>query len=66
MFRISREGIFVNFKAAKENNLPISNGEFLGKHLYEVLPSEVAEPTMNCVQRALETGEVQVLEFQFQ
>ena len=64
MFRISREGIFVNFKAAKENNLPISNGEFLGKHLYEVLPSEVAEPTMNCVQRALETGEVQVLEFQ--
>lgn len=65
MFRISREGIFVNFKAAKENNLPISNGEFLGKHLYEVLPSEVAEPTMNCVQRALETGEVQVLEFQF-
>lgn len=65
MFRISREGIFVNFKAAKENNLFISNGEFLGKHLYEVLPSEVAEPTMNCVQRALETGEVQVLEFQF-
>lgn len=65
IFRISREGIFVNFKAAKENNLPISSSEFLGKHLYEVMPSEVAEPTMNCVQRALETGEVQVLEFQF-
>lgn len=65
IFRISREGIFVNFKAAKENNLPISSSEFLGKHLYEVLPSEVAEPTMNCVQRALKTGEVQVLEFQF-
>lgn len=65
MFRISREGIFVNFKAAKENNLPIYSSEFLGKHLYEVLPSEVAEPTMNCVQRALETGEVQILEFQF-
>lgn len=65
MFRIRGDGIFVNFKAAKENNLPIYRNEFLGKHLYEVLPSEVAEPTMNCVQRALKTGEVQVLEFQF-
>ena len=37
MFRISKDGTFVNFKAAKDNNLPLLPSEFLGKNLYEVL-----------------------------
>jgi len=64
MFRISKKGIFVNFKAAKNNYIPMLHSEFLGKHLYEVLPAEVAQPTINCVERALQTGEVQILECQ--
>lgn len=65
IFRINKEGIFVNFKAARENDLPMPTNEFLGKHLYEVLPVEVAQPTMNCVERALRTAEIQILESQF-
>jgi PAS domain S-box-containing protein len=64
MFRISREGVFVNFKAAKDNNLLMPHGEFLGKHLYDVFPTEVAQPIINCVEQALATGEVQILECQ--
>jgi PAS domain S-box-containing protein len=64
IFRISKNGTFVNFKAAKENNLPMPASELLGKHLYEVLPTEVAQPTINCVERALSTGEVQIFESQ--
>jgi PAS domain S-box-containing protein len=64
MFRLTREGTFVNFKAAKDNDLPVAPSEFLGKNLYEILPPEVAQPAMDCVQRALQTGNVQVLEFQ--
>lgn len=64
MFRISKDGIFVNFKAAKENNLLVPPSEFLGKHLYEVLPQEVAASTMYCVERALATGEIQIFEYQ--
>jgi len=64
IFRISKNGIFVNFKAAKDNNLPMPASEFLGKHLYEVLPAEVAQPTMNSVECALSSGEVQIFESQ--
>lgn len=63
MFRISKEGTLVNFKAAKDNTLPVASSEFLGKSLYEVLPTEVAQPTMDCVERALQTGEIQIFEY---
>lgn len=36
MFRISSDGVFVNFKAAKNDNLLLPSSEFLGKHLIEV------------------------------
>lgn len=64
MFRISRKGIFVNFKASKESNMLMSPNKFLGKSLYDVLPQEVAQPTMCCVEQALQTGEIQILEYQ--
>lgn len=66
MFRISKEGIFVNFKAPKENHLLTSNSDFLGKSLDEVLPREVAQPFMYCVEQALHTGEIQIFEYQVQ
>ena len=62
IFRVDRAGIFVNFKAAKDENLLTPEEKFLGKHIYEVLPEEIALPTMNCVERAFATGEVQILE----
>ncbi|MBW4664305.1 MAG: PAS domain S-box protein [Chroococcus sp. CMT-3BRIN-NPC107] len=64
MFRISFEGIFVNFKAAKNTPLPLPTQEFLGKSLYEVFPQEVANPMMNCVQLALTTQNMQIVEYQ--
>lgn len=64
MFRISRDGIFVNFKEAKNAHPPIPTKEFLGKNLYEVLPNEVAEPFMEGVNLALITGEMQIVEYQ--
>lgn len=53
MFRINRAGIFVNFKAARDNHLHLAADEFLGKHLAEVFPTNVAQLTISCVERAL-------------
>ena len=64
MFRIGRDGTFVNFKSGKSENLPMPTGEFLGKKLGEVLPKEIAGPMMDCVRRALSTSEVQIFEYQ--
>ena len=64
IFRISRKGIFVNFKAAKDKNLLTPEKKFLGKHIDEVFPKEIAVSTMNCIERAFTTKEVQILECQ--
>ncbi len=64
MFRISFEGIFVNFKAAKNNRLPLQTQDFLGKSLYEVFPEAIANPMMDCVQLALTTKNMQIMEYQ--
>lgn len=64
MFRISSEGNFVNFKAAKDDYLPIPTNELLGRNLYDVFPQEVAIPMMDCVQLALATEKVQIFEYQ--
>ncbi len=64
IFRINREGIFVNFKAAKIDNLLTPEKKFLGQHIYEIFPQEIALPTMNFIERAFATGEVQILECQ--
>lgn len=64
MFRLSREGVFVNFKGAKDSNFLASPSEFLGKKLDQILPQEVAQRAMDCVQQTLETGDVQILEYQ--
>ncbi len=64
IFRISRKGIFVNYKAAKTKNLLTPEQDCLGKHLSEVFPPEIASSTMDCIERVFTTGEVQILECQ--
>ena len=64
MFLIDKHGTYLDFKAARDIELWMPPSEFLGKTVYEVLSSGVAERTMHYLQRALETGEIQNFEYQ--
>ncbi|PSB09187.1 histidine kinase [Pleurocapsa sp. CCALA 161] len=64
ILRINRQGNFVNFKAAKEKNLLTPDQTFLGKHLKEVFPEDISEPIERGIEKALATGELQILECQ--
>jgi PAS domain S-box-containing protein len=64
MFRIDSNGILVNFKASKNQNVPLLSNEFLGKELFEMLPKGIAPQMMECVSEALSTGEMQIFEYQ--
>ncbi|MGB7443684.1 MAG: PAS domain S-box protein [Coleofasciculaceae cyanobacterium] len=64
MFRIRRDGSLVNYKAAKEGELPLTNEQLVGKRLHEILPTDVADAAMTCVRQVLQTGELQTLEYQ--
>ena len=66
ILRINREGIFVNYKAAKTRNLLIPKEKFIGKHVNEVFPKAIASQTMNCMKKTFATGEVQLMECQIE
>ena len=64
ILRVDRQGIFVNYKAAKYENLLSPDEKSIGKHISEIFPPEISLTTMNCIERAFNTGEVQILECQ--
>src|ERR687886_391796 len=64
MFRVNQDGIVVNYKAPKESQLFLYEADFLGKKVKEVLPSSIAQPFLDCIEQARQTGELQVLEYQ--
>src|SRR6478672_7180438 len=64
MFRVSKEGIFRDFRVPPEVELNSSPPEMVGKSLQEVLPPEVANQAMYYTERSLATGKIQVFEYQ--
>lgn len=62
MLRISRSGTYLDIKPTKNIVTLLPPDELLGKNVFEVLPVDVAHQRMHYVNRALETGEVQVFE----
>jgi len=64
MFQIAKDGTILDFKAAKEFPTSLPPSEFLGKKVQEVMPSEFAQQVMHYVKRTLQTGDIQIFEYQ--
>ncbi|HWQ19925.1 MAG TPA: histidine kinase N-terminal 7TM domain-containing protein, partial [Methanotrichaceae archaeon] len=62
MFRLSSEGVFLDFSAHKEESLLALPGFFLGRNISEVLPGDLADVTKSYVDKTLETGVMQTFE----
>lgn len=65
MFRLSKEGVFLDFKPKGQGAVGASPDAIVGRKAQEVLRADVAQHVMECVGRALETDEVQVFEFRW-
>jgi diguanylate cyclase (GGDEF)-like protein/PAS domain S-box-containing protein len=63
LFIIKCDGTFTDIKMNKEQ-LYMPPDQFLGKKITEVFPGEIAVKTMQSIERTLETGDVQVFEYQ--
>jgi len=64
MFQISKEGIFLDYKAAGGEGLALPPSVFLDKNVHDVMPPEFAQQAMSHVEQALHTGDVQSFEYQ--
>jgi PAS domain-containing protein len=63
MFRTNRAGVFVDYKP-RELSRPVASAEsVIGKHLADILPSDIAEAGLKTIAEVLQTGEMRVLEY---
>ncbi len=63
IMRMSRDGIYLDVRPAKNFNLLMPVSEMVGKTLYDVLPFHLAQQRMQYIQQAWETGENQIYEY---
>jgi PAS domain S-box-containing protein len=66
MFRINGEGVFLDYKSAKDMPPPMSPGKFIGARISDVMPGEVARKGMDKVGKALKSEREQVFNYEIQ
>ncbi len=64
MFRIHRDGTYLDCKADQESDFAVPAQAMIGKTVYDVLPSEAAQQRMAYIERTLQSGEIQIFEYQ--
>lgn len=65
MFRVKGDGTYLDFKPANFSNL-IKPQIFQGLKVEDVMPQNIAKESMRYIQQTLETGEIQVFEYQLE
>ncbi|MEH2292625.1 sensor histidine kinase [Nostoc sp.] len=63
MFRISRDGEYLDLKSDGEN-ITLSREEIVGKNLQDLLPSDVAAISQVAIAKTLDSGTLQTYEYQ--
>jgi PAS domain-containing protein len=63
MFRIGKDGTYLDFKGAKGSPKPHFMVGILGKKVQEVLPEKLAKRTEDFIERAFQTKKPQIFEY---
>jgi len=63
IFRMNREGIFLDFTAGEDCLLYVAPANILGAPLSALLPEDVASQIMDAIDKALETSTPQLMEY---
>jgi diguanylate cyclase (GGDEF)-like protein len=64
MFRLNKEGVFLEFITAKNFPLWKNASEFVGKNVQDVLDNKISKRFMKCLKQAAKTGNTQILQYQ--
>ena len=64
MFRITRDGVFLDYKADDEDKLYVPGSEIIGNNAREILPPEFVNLLMDYIHKTLDSGLMQHFEFQ--
>ncbi len=63
VFRIRRDGVFVDYHAPSNGRLLAAPEQFLNQPVQAVMPPDVAEKTMSAIEQVLQTGQAAEIEY---
>lgn len=63
IFRMDREGRYLDFHVAEEDTLAMRPSEFLGRKHSDIFEPKFSEACMRSIAQALDTGLIQVMEY---
>src|SRR5262249_35470892 len=61
--RLSREGVFLDASITSDFTTNVPPAEVAGRSMFDIFPAETARRGIDCIARALATGEMQSLEY---
>lgn len=64
IFRLSADGVYLDYHATDDHLLLIPPQDFLGRKLMDVLPPHLAQLQMEAIQQTLRSGEMVTLQFE--
>jgi PAS domain S-box-containing protein len=65
MFRMTRDGVYLEYKGRAED-LAVPPNELIGASAHDILPKEVADPLVEGIRRAIDTGEIVTGEYRLE
>ncbi len=63
-FRITRAGVYLDFRAEDTSALYVRPGQIVGGSVRDLMPPDIAESCLAFIEKALDTGVTQAFEFQ--
>lgn len=66
LFVYDSEGRFLDFQTSDESNLLVNKEAFLGKFISDIMPKEISDLAMICIDETLKNGELQSFEYSLQ
>ena len=57
MFRMTRDGVYLEYKG-RDEDLAVPPDQMIGASAYDILPKDVADPLVEGIRRAIDTGEI--------
>jgi PAS domain S-box-containing protein len=66
MFRLTRDGTYLDFSLKDPRHVAVPTNRIVGGNIRNVLPPEITELLLDAIARALDTGEIQTIEYRMQ
>lgn len=65
ILRVRRDGVYLDMMGASDDEFNFVPEQFIGRRLSEVLPNFLAQLRLKHIHQALETGQTQIYEYQY-